>query len=98
MDEKNIDLRDHFPKSLRHLGRSDFDLVVNMTSFFRDGREEYRSARSFSKKSAASGAIGFRSGGEYDQLLPRWTRRISICAIIFQKVCGIWGARISIWW
>ena len=34
MDEKNIDLRDHFPKSLRHLGRADFDLVVNMTSFF----------------------------------------------------------------
>ncbi|MGD0774104.1 MAG: hypothetical protein ABSC05_14905 [Candidatus Solibacter sp.] len=34
MDEKNIDLRDHFPKSLRHLGRADFDLVVNMTGFF----------------------------------------------------------------
>jgi arsenate reductase (thioredoxin) len=34
MDEKNIDLRDHFPKSLRHLGRADFDLVINMTGFF----------------------------------------------------------------
>ena len=34
MDERNIDLRDHFPKSLRHLGRADFDLVVNMTGFF----------------------------------------------------------------
>ena len=34
MDEKNIDLRDHFPKSLRHLERVDFDLVINMTGFF----------------------------------------------------------------
>jgi protein-tyrosine-phosphatase len=34
MDEKNIDLRDQFPKTLRHLGRADFDLVVNMTGFF----------------------------------------------------------------
>jgi arsenate reductase (thioredoxin) len=34
MDEKNIDLRDHFPKSLRHLGRADFDLTINMTGFF----------------------------------------------------------------
>ena len=31
MDEKEIDLRDQFPKSIRHLGRSRFDLVVNMT-------------------------------------------------------------------
>ena len=34
MDEKNIDLRDHFPKSMRQLGRAEFDLVVNMTGFF----------------------------------------------------------------
>jgi len=34
MDAKNIDLRDHFPKSLRHLGRAEFDLVVNMSGFF----------------------------------------------------------------
>jgi arsenate reductase len=34
MDEKNIDLRDQFPKSLRHLARADFDLVINMTGFF----------------------------------------------------------------
>lgn len=34
MDEKNIDLRDHFPKSLRQLGRADFDLVINMTGVF----------------------------------------------------------------
>ncbi|MEO8596163.1 MAG: arsenate reductase ArsC [Candidatus Solibacter sp.] len=34
MDEKNIDLRDQFPKALRHLGRADFDLLVNMTGFF----------------------------------------------------------------
>src|ERR1019366_1245332 len=30
MAEKEIDLRDQFPKSIRHLGRSKFDLVVNM--------------------------------------------------------------------
>ena len=34
MDEKNIDLRDQFPKSLRQLGRADFDLIVNMSGFF----------------------------------------------------------------
>jgi arsenate reductase len=32
MAEKRIDLRDHFPKSIRHLGRAQFDLVVNLTS------------------------------------------------------------------
>lgn len=31
MLEKNIDLRDHFPKAIRHLGRSQFDIVVNMS-------------------------------------------------------------------
>jgi arsenate reductase len=31
MAEKNIDLRDQFPKSLRHLGRAEFDLVVNLS-------------------------------------------------------------------
>jgi arsenate reductase len=31
MDEKGIDLRDHFPKSIRHLGRVEFDLVVDMS-------------------------------------------------------------------
>jgi arsenate reductase len=34
MDERNIDLRHHFPKSLRQLGRAEFDLVINMTGFF----------------------------------------------------------------
>ncbi len=34
MEEKNIDIRDHFPKSLRHLGRADFDIVINMSGFF----------------------------------------------------------------
>ena len=34
MDEKNIDLREQFPKTLRHLGRADFDLVINMTGFY----------------------------------------------------------------
>jgi arsenate reductase len=31
MAEKGINLRDHFPKSIRHLGRAEFDLVVNMS-------------------------------------------------------------------
>jgi arsenate reductase len=31
MHEKNLDLRDHFPKSVRQLGRSQFDLVINMS-------------------------------------------------------------------
>jgi arsenate reductase len=31
MDEKGIDLRDHFPKSIHHLGRVEFDLVVNIS-------------------------------------------------------------------
>ena len=34
MDERNIDLRDQFPKNLRQLGRAAFDLTVNMTGFF----------------------------------------------------------------
>jgi arsenate reductase len=33
MAEMGIDLRDHFPKSLRHLGRAEFDLVINMSGF-----------------------------------------------------------------
>jgi arsenate reductase len=33
MAEKEIDLRDQFPKSIHHLRRSQFDLVVNMTGF-----------------------------------------------------------------
>jgi arsenate reductase len=33
MDEKNIDIRDHFPKSLKQLGRAQFDLFVNMSGF-----------------------------------------------------------------
>jgi arsenate reductase len=31
MAEKNIDISDHFPKAIRHLGRAQFDLVVNMS-------------------------------------------------------------------
>jgi arsenate reductase len=31
MSEKAIDLRDHFPKTIRNLGRAQFDLVVNMS-------------------------------------------------------------------
>ena len=31
MEEKNIDIREQFPKALRHLGKSEFDLVVNMS-------------------------------------------------------------------
>ena len=33
MDEKGLDLRDHFPKSIRHLGRIEFDLVINMSGY-----------------------------------------------------------------
>ncbi|HLY17973.1 MAG TPA: hypothetical protein VKR61_12160 [Bryobacteraceae bacterium] len=33
MDQKNIDLRDHFPKSLKQLSRSQFDLIVNMSGY-----------------------------------------------------------------
>lgn len=33
MDEKNIDLRDHFPKSLKQLGRAQFDLIINMSGY-----------------------------------------------------------------
>ena len=31
MQEKNISLRDHFPKHFRQLGRARFDLIVNMS-------------------------------------------------------------------
>jgi arsenate reductase len=34
MNEKNIALKDHFPKALRHLGRAQFDLIVNMSGSF----------------------------------------------------------------
>ena len=33
MHEKGIDLRDQFPKAIRHLGRAQFDLVINMSGF-----------------------------------------------------------------
>jgi protein-tyrosine-phosphatase len=33
MLEKNIDIRDQFPKSLAQLSRAEFDLVVNMSGF-----------------------------------------------------------------
>ena len=31
MQEKGLNLRDHFPKAIRHLGRVEFDLVLNMS-------------------------------------------------------------------
>ncbi len=31
MEEKNIDLSDHFPKAVRHLSRARFDLVIDMS-------------------------------------------------------------------
>ena len=31
MDEKRIDISEHFPKAIRHLGRATFDLVINMS-------------------------------------------------------------------
>lgn len=33
MAEKGIDLRDHFPKAIRHLGRAQFDLAINMSGW-----------------------------------------------------------------
>jgi len=33
MAEKGLDLRDQFPKAIRHLGRAQFDLVINMSGF-----------------------------------------------------------------
>jgi arsenate reductase (thioredoxin) len=33
MAEKNIDIRDHYPKAIHHLGRAEFDLVVNMSGW-----------------------------------------------------------------
>ena len=34
MLEKNIDLKDHFPKALRNMSRAQFDLVINMSGSF----------------------------------------------------------------
>ena len=34
MDEKDIDVRDHFPKGLRYLDKAKFDVVVNMSDSF----------------------------------------------------------------
>ena len=34
MHEKNIDLKDHFPKALRYLARAQFDLIVNMSGSY----------------------------------------------------------------
>ena len=31
MAEKDIDIRHHFPKAIRHLGRAQFDLMINMS-------------------------------------------------------------------
>ena len=31
MQEKNLDLRDHFPKTVEYLERAQFDLIVNMS-------------------------------------------------------------------
>ena len=33
MDEKGIDLRDQFPKSVRQLSRAEFDMVINMSGY-----------------------------------------------------------------
>jgi arsenate reductase len=33
MAEKNLDLRDHFPKSIPQLGRAKFDLAVNLSGY-----------------------------------------------------------------
>lgn len=33
MAAKNINLKDHFPKGIKHLGRAKFDVVINMADF-----------------------------------------------------------------
>lgn len=33
MQEKGLDLRDHFPKGVRQMSRAKFDLVINMSGF-----------------------------------------------------------------
>jgi protein-tyrosine-phosphatase len=33
MDDKNIDIRGQFPKSMQQLGRAQFDLIINMSGF-----------------------------------------------------------------
>ncbi len=33
MEEKGIDLKDHFPKSLQHVARTHFHFVVNMSGY-----------------------------------------------------------------
>ena len=33
MEEKNLDLRDHFPKTIPQLGRARFDMVINMSGY-----------------------------------------------------------------
>ena len=34
MEEKNIDIRAQFPKTIKQLGKADFDIVVNMSGQF----------------------------------------------------------------
>jgi arsenate reductase len=34
MADKNIDLKDHFPKALQHLSRAKFDFTINMSGTF----------------------------------------------------------------
>jgi protein-tyrosine-phosphatase len=38
MAEKNIDLSEQFPKAVGYLGRATFDVVVNLTGSFLEGR------------------------------------------------------------
>jgi arsenate reductase len=33
MSQKGINLKDHFPKGIQHLGRAQFDVVINMSAF-----------------------------------------------------------------
>jgi protein-tyrosine-phosphatase len=42
MEEKGIDLRDQFPKSLRHLSRVQFDIVINMSGMGLPGAQTAR--------------------------------------------------------
>ncbi|HKE26411.1 MAG TPA: hypothetical protein VKB88_28850 [Bryobacteraceae bacterium] len=42
MQERGLDLRDHFPKSLQHMNRVQFDIVINMSGMGLPGERTAR--------------------------------------------------------
>jgi arsenate reductase len=59
MGEKNIDLSDHFPKSVTYLGRAEFDLVVNMSGMVLE--------RNFGRAKVLHWDVADPIGLEYDE-------------------------------